>query len=236
MIVLWAQAALAYNYGAGQITRFAENRQEAGAYLDPGTEYYRFLEKAFAGAYTSVPLLWDPEEPQGNAFAENTPNDDRTFIIIRVSAKLPPLDQVAALTYECMNAQNESTFARYIKEAYMGSLTKEEFIRSILRLEHMKLKETRAFLVPQEPFRDMDISQTEFYRRMVHTPDDFDAFLEYLHRIKRKEYDVFDMYSKFYDFITMTPQKRKEQLEAEAQSAAAEEQKAQAAPVQSPQE
>lgn len=229
IVCMWPQTVSAYDHGAMQLRRFADNRKEAGAYLDPETDYYRFLKKAFAGEYTSIPLVWDPEEPQGNAFAENTPNDDRTFIIIRVSAKLPPIDQVAALIYECMNAQNERYFAEYIRDAYLGSLTKVEFVHNILRLEHVKLKETREFLMPQKPFRGMDISRTEFYRRMVFTPDDFDAFLIYLHEIKRKEYDVFDMYSKFYDFITMTPQKRKEQLEEQERIAAEAEKQARAA-------
>ena len=112
-----------------------------------------------------------------------------------------------------MNAQNEKAFAQYIKDAYLGTLSKSEFIHRILRLEHVKLMQVRAFLSPQKPFSELDISQTEFYRKMINTPDDFDAFIAYLHRIKRKEYDVFDMYSKFYDFITITPQKRKEQLD-----------------------
>lgn len=224
-ILLWSQIAQAYDYGAGQILRFSDNRKDTAVFLTEQTEYYRFLEKAFEGSYTSVPLRWDNEEPQGNAFAENTPNDERTLILIRVSSKLPPLDQIAALVYECMNAQNEEMFAEYIKGAYIGSLAKEEFIHSILRLEHVKLKETRAFLSSQIPFSEMDASQTEFYRRMLHTPEDFPAFIEYLHRIKRPEYDVFDMYSKFYDFITLTPQKRKEQIEEEKRKAAEEAQK-----------
>jgi len=215
ILFLCARSAPANEYGTEQLARFADSRQEAAVYMDSRTRYYRFLEEAFEGRYTSVPLVWDNSEPQGNAYAENTPNDERTRIIIRVSSTLPPLDQIAALIYECKNAQNEKMFGTYIREAYMGNLTKTEFIRSILRLEHAKLKETRAFLTVQEPFAGLEPDRTEFYRRMLHTPEDFDAFIDYLHRIKREEYDVFEMYSKFYDFITMTPLKRKAQLDAE---------------------
>lgn len=224
-LLLCAHVATAdeYRYGAEQLAKFADSRKEAAVHLETGTQYYRFLERAFEGLYTSVPLIWDSAEPQGNAYAENTPNDERTRIIIRVSSELPPLDQIAALIYECKNAQNEQIFGEYIQAAYMGNLTKTEFIHNILRLEHKKLKETRAFLTVQYPFSDMDPSRTEFYRRMLHTPENFDAFLDYLHRIKREEYDVFDMYSRFYDFITMTPLKRKAQLDAEKKARQEEE-------------
>ena len=130
-------------------------------------------------------------------------------ILIRVSALLSPTDQIAALVYECRNAQNEKQFARFIREAYMGALGKQDFIREILRLEHKKMKETRAFLSRSSPFRDLDVSKTEFYRKMLGTPEGFEEFIDYLHRVKRPEYDVFDMYSRFYDFLTITPQEAK---------------------------
>jgi hypothetical protein len=142
-------------------------------------------------------------------------------ILIRVSAKLSPEDQVAALVYESRNAQNEKQFARCIREAYMGALAKQDFIREILRLEHRKMKETRAFLVPIPFFRDLDVAKTDFYKKMLGTPEGFEEFIAYLHQVKRPEYDVFDMYSRFYDFLTVTPQKRKAEMDAQARQDAA---------------
>ena len=199
---------------------FVKARPAAGAVLKDIPEISAFLLKAFAGEYTSVPLDWSGEEPQGNAYAENTPNDINTFIRIRVSSKLSPEDQVAALVYECRNAQNEKLFAQHIRDAYLGSLGKEDFIREILRLEHQKMKETRAFLTAIPFFKNLDATRTEFYRKMLGTPDGFEEFIAYLHRIKRPEYDVFDMYSRFYDFLTVTPQKRKAELDAKARQEA----------------
>jgi len=212
--------AKGYDHAAVQLLEFVQSRPAAGAIMDRTAEYYTFLGRAFAGVYTSVPLFWDESAPQGNAYAENTPNDLRTGIIIRVSSKLNAYDQLAALIYECMNAQNEEYFSEFIHEAYLGSLDKTEFIHGILRLEHKKLKETRAFLAPQKPFDTLDISQTDFYRKMVETPDDFEGFLAYLHEVKRPDYDVFDMYSRFYDFITASPQRRKAELDAQARAKA----------------
>lgn len=204
------------DHAGEELAEFARTRPEAGAILHGIPEVVEFLGKAFQGAYTSVPLDWDEAEPQGKAYAENTPSEDGASILIRVSNLLSPADQVAALVYECRNAQNEKQFARFIREAYMGSLAKQDFIREILRLEHKKMKETRAFLAPLPYFRDVDVAKTEFYRKMLGTPEGFEEFIDYLHRVKRPEYDVFDMYSKFYDFLTITPQKRKAELDTKA--------------------
>ena len=209
-------ALRAGDHAREEMAEFARTRPEAGAVLQDIPEIVEFLRKAFQGDYTTVPLDWDEDEPQGKAYAENTPSEDGTSILVRVSALLSPADQVAALVYECRNAQNEKQFARFIREAYMGSLAKQDFIREILRLEHQKMKETRAFLAPLPYFSDLDVAKTEFYRKMVGTPEGFEEFIDYLHRVKRPEYDVFDMYSKFYDFLTVTPQKRKAELEMKA--------------------
>lgn len=204
------------DHAGDELAEFARARPEAGAILQGIPEIVEFLHKAFQGAYTSVPLDWDSDEPQGNAYAENTPSEDGAFIVIRVSAQLSPADQVAALVYESRNAQNEKQFAQFIREAYMGSLAKQDFIREILRLEHKKMKETRAFFAPLQHYRDLDVSRTEFYRKMLGTPEGFEDFINYLHQVKRPEYDVFEMYSKFYDFLTLTPQKRKAEMEAKS--------------------
>ncbi len=143
----------------------------------------------------------DPEEPNDNAYAEHKPSVNRKVINIRVSSTLTPLDQVACLVYEAINAQNEKLFTAITEEAHEGAMTKSEFILNILRLEHKSLKKTLAFLSNQSPYKDIDLSQTIFYSKMSGTPEEFDAFIEYLHRIKRDEYDVFEHYSDFYDFI-----------------------------------
>lgn len=203
-----------------ELAEFARDRPVAATFLKQMPEVVAFLLQAFRGDYTSVPLDWERKEPQGNAYAENTPDDDSSFILIRVSSKLNGPDQVAALVYECRNAQNEKRFAEIIREAYLGRKGKEDFIHDILRLEHVKMKETRAFLTSMEPFRILDPAGTEFYQKMLGTPEGFEEFIAYLHRIKRPDYDVFDMYSKFFDYLTVTPRQRKVELDTAAKEEA----------------
>lgn len=208
------------DHAGEELAEFVRDRPEAGAILREIPEIVEFLRVAFQGAHTSVPLDWNSREPQGNAYAENTPGEKGASILVRVSSRLSPVDQIAALVYECRNARNEKQFATIIREAYLGTLAKEEFIHKILRLEHEKMKETRAFLAPLRPFRDLDPSQTELYRKMLGTPEGFAEFIDYLHQLKRPEYDVFAMYSKFYDYLTVTPRKRKAEMDAKASSKA----------------
>jgi len=216
----WRPAlVLATTHAAQELSAFAGSRQGVGTVINESKEVHAFLLKAFTGLYTSVPLAWDPREPNDNAYAEHKPSLNRKLINIRVSSKLNPLDQVACMVYEAINAQNEKEFAKLTDEAHSGDLTKTEFIDSILRLEHKSLKKTREFLSSHEPFKGADISKTVFYSKMNGTPEEFDAFIEYLHAIKRDDYDVFKHYSDFYDFI-IPPTKRwkareKEQLAAD---------------------
>jgi hypothetical protein len=201
LIVHLAASVAAANASTDQLERFMQSRPGTSDVLNAGPEISRFLHLAFSGVYTSVPLVWDPGEPQGNAYAENIPGNDKKAIIIRVSSALVPLDQVAALVYECLNAQNEHFFAELSRKAHLGFLTKDDFIAGILRLEHRSLKEARAFLSRLEPYRDMDDRGTEFYRKMIGIPEEFDPFLQYLCRIRRPDFDIFSVYSQFYDFI-----------------------------------
>ncbi len=194
-------------YATDQISDFTRARPGTEEILEDGGKVRQFLIEAFSGLYTSVPLAWDPTEPNDNAYAEHKPSLNRKFINIRVSSLLSPLDQVACVVYESMNAQNEYQFTEITEEAHKGLMTKTEFIHNILRLEHKSLKKTRAFLIDQPPYRDVDLSQTIFFSKMYGTPEHFDDFIAYLHRIKRVEYDVFKHYSDFYDFI-IPPTKR----------------------------
>ena len=75
-----------------------------------------------------------------------------------------------------------------------------------------------AFLSNENPYKDIDLSQTIFYSKMSGTPDDFDDFIEYLHRIKRDEYDVFEHYSDFYDFVIPPTRRWKAKQKATAKS------------------
>lgn len=188
-------------YALQQISAFVQSRPAVKPIITEGKSIYQFIEEAFSGTYTSVPLAWDPSEPNDNAYAEHKPSVNRKVINIRVSSILTPWDQVACLVYEAINAQNERQFTEITEEAHEGVMTKSEFILNILRLEHKSLKKTRAFLSKQSPYKDIDLSQTIFYSKMIGTPEDFDDFIEYLQRIKRDEYDVFKHYSDFYDFI-----------------------------------
>ena len=207
-------------YALQQISAFAQSRPAVKPIIAEGKEIHQFMEKAFSGTYTSVPLAWDPAEPNDNAYAEHKPSVNRKFINIRVSSALTPLDQVACLVYEAINAQNEKQFTAITTEAHEGAMTKSEFILNILRLEHKSLKKTLAFLSNQSPYKDIDLSQTIFYSKMSGTPEEFDAFIEYLHRIKRDEYDVFEHYSDFYDFVIPPTRRWKANQKAAAKNAA----------------
>lgn len=219
-------SALANMYAARQISAFTLSRKGTGKIMEESPKVYQFLIEAFNGYYTTVPLAWDPTRPNDNAYAEHKPSVDRKYINIRVSPGLSPLDQVASMVYEAMNAQNEKQFAKITEEAHAGSLTKTEFILEILRLEHKSLKKTRAFLSNQESYKDIDLSQTIFYRKMNGTPENFDDFIQYLQQIKRDEYDVFKHYSDFYDFIipaTKQWDKKRKELAAEGDNEAPDE-------------
>lgn len=220
-ILCWLSPVQADAYAVKQISAFAQSRPAAKPIIDEGKGIYQFMEKAFSGIYTSVPLAWDPAEPNDNAYAEHKPSVNRKVINIRVSSILSPLDQVACLVYEAINAQNEDQFTEITEEAHEGVMTKLEFIHNILRLEHKSLKRTLAFLSKEKPYKDIDLSQTIFYSKMSGTPEEFDDFLEYLHRIKRDEYDVFEHYSNFYDFVIPPTRRWKANQKAAAKSSGA---------------
>lgn len=202
-----SNTAAGATFAEREINAFTKSRQGTEKIMQEGQGVYQFLINAFTGLYTSVPLAWDSAEPNDYAYAEHKPSVNRKLIKIRVSSTLSPLDQVACLVYEAINAQNEKEFTKITEEAHKGNMTKLEFIHSILSLEHKSLKKTYALLSKQEPYKNIELSKTIFYRKMSGTPGEFDAFLEYLQRIKRVEYDVYKHYSDFYDFV-IPPTKR----------------------------
>lgn len=216
-VLFCANPGQAQTYGDEQIADFVESRPAVREIMYVGEELYEFMEKSFMGAYTSVPLAWDPSEPNDNAYAEHKPSVDRKVINVRVSSALSPLDQVACLVYEATNAQNEEQFAFITRQANQGELTKIEFIHSILRLEHQSLKRTLAFLGRQPQYLNPDMEENVFYQKMSGTPEAFEDFLVYLKKIKRDNYDVFEHYSSFYDFV-IPPAKKWQARKAAAET------------------
>lgn len=207
----------AATYAERQLSAFVKSRPGTEEVVTQAKGVHEFLLEAFAGLHTSVPLAWDSHKPNDNAYAEHKPSLNRKVINIRVSNKLSPLDQVACLVYEAINAQNEKQFIEYSEQASNGDLNRSEFILNILSLEHKSLKRTRAFLAKESPFKDVVLSETVFYGKMYGTPEKFEDFIEYLHRIKREDYDVFKHYSDFYDFIV--PPTRRWKIEHKALAA-----------------
>jgi hypothetical protein len=99
------------------------------------------------GEATGLEVIWEPAEPKSGRAAEHEyPPGKENVVVVRISARQPPLDQLAGLVYELHNARRHEVFEKIHEQALQGAIEKTEYVRRILEQEFDAFVETREFL------------------------------------------------------------------------------------------
>lgn len=118
-------------------------------------------------------------------------------VFICVQENQHPIDQFITLLFEIVNARNERQFKSLMDDAYNDSVSKEVFVSTIGRLEFAATLDTRALLIPLR-FSKKEIKQSDYYKRFLNCPTNYEAFLAY-QKDTRSKRDPDKFYEAEYD-------------------------------------
>lgn len=163
------------------------------------------LTNAFSESFTnrSVGVFYfysnNKDEPKASHFYSDTYGCPD--ICICVNENQHPLDEFTSLLYETLNARGEARFRKLTEEARAGTVSKDEFVRGILKIEFEATSRTRDLLASLG-FKKKEIHGSYYYKLFQGCPQDFEGFLAYTKDVSvGRGWDAFQFYEKEYDAL-----------------------------------
>ena len=102
--------------------------------------------------------------------------DNLSVVGIYVRENQPVIDECISILFEAVNSKGEQRFRELYESAKTGSISKNDYVREILRVEFQAVKATKGFLRALN-LTSEEISQSEIYNHFVNSPTNFDVFL-----------------------------------------------------------
>ena len=179
-------------FGEKQVLQMLSDRPAMVGIIDKSGPTYKWVCQQFENAYEGRRVHWDYALPQHGLASEYVGWTGYGFMpgFVRVTGEISGRDQWMVLLYELENIKNAGELAKLIEVSVEQSSSKEEFIKSAVRLEHgaflrlKKLLETWGELGCERP-----LSAREAW--VVDVESDFEKFYEltFLMPQYRKSYD-----------------------------------------------
>jgi len=169
-------------------------------FLTANPEASRMLSNVLSEAFSNrtVQLYYFYSEDESVARACHY-YPDESSVSIRVRENQQPCDEYIILIYEMLNSEGEKRFRKIFHEAQSGTVTKEDFIRSILQQEFEAYKRTQSLLKTFKLGKG-EIAKSYYYNRFFHMPGDFEEFLAYQKKVSPKR-DPVKEYGSQYDYL-----------------------------------
>jgi hypothetical protein len=182
------------------IDQFIRDRPEAGNQLREYPQLEQWLLTEWSKPVEGFRIYWSDDPPTASPTAEHTPQHKYHLIMIRISNKLAPADQLLALSYETCNAQGLSSFDAACEKAAAGIISREDFINEIDQLEYeavLRLKECFPKLLP---LSSKEVEATTLYRNLLEVPIGFHEYQAWSIRTHNQNYlHAQDLYGQDYD-------------------------------------
>jgi hypothetical protein len=194
-------------WGERQVRRMLSDRPFMRGEIDEHDELWNWAISRFAGVDTSRRVLWNPAQPISEA--QCIPHSRFNYGQILVSRcylagqkkgkDLTFEDAWSSAAFELQNLKLSENHNRLVKQARVGSITKQAYVRSVMALEFIAMQETRAFYVTVAlPWmaKKQHVTDPELWYTHSACWGSFDDFLaEFSDALQFH----FDSYGEFYD-------------------------------------
>jgi hypothetical protein len=165
----------------------------------------KVLTNAFAESFTNraVGVFYyysnNKDEPRASHFYPATYGSPEVCICVEENQH--PLDEFITLLYETLNARGEARFKKLTEEARAGTVSKDEFVRGVLKIEFEATSTTRDILASLS-FKQKEIRGAYYHKLFKGCPQDFKGFLAYTKDVSAgRGWDAFQFYGKEYDAL-----------------------------------
>jgi hypothetical protein len=163
----------------------------------------KILTNAFSSAFAKKTVglyyFYSYDESQPRSFHYYPDNVGWPEVVLCVRENQNPMDEFITLLFETLNSKSEDGFTKLGQEAYLGTISKEQFAKEVLRYEFETTKNTRATLLKLK-FGKKETKDSDYYRRFIECPTNFDDFLSYSKKVSQSR-DVMKEYELKYDSL-----------------------------------
>jgi hypothetical protein len=186
----------------GQITNIMVS-PKLSKFLSDYPQAQRILTNAFSNAFSnkSFALFYFysnvESHPRAFHYYPDTAGWPRVVLCIRENQS--PVDEFITLLFETLNSKGESVFTNLEQKAYLGTISKEQFAKEILKCEFDVTKSTRHTLLGLK-LKNREKNGSYYYHRFVECPTNFDDFLSYSKKVS-PDRDAMKEYELKYDWL-----------------------------------
>ncbi len=184
---------------ANSLDRFLTERPDSAMLLSRHSDMEQWLRIEWSKPIANYRIYWSGDQPVVS-MADHGFMPEPKLIVIRVSKRLSPEDQLAALCFEICNAQEFSNIEELAAQAATGSLSREDYIRKKSEKEFKTVLRVRDIIQDRLPLSVDEVSATNLYRHLIQAPDDFGEYQVWNSRISNSNYArTLQYYGKEYD-------------------------------------
>jgi hypothetical protein len=204
LLVLTANGCTTYSresfIKSHSVEQFMRDRPAAGNRLREHPQLEQWLLTQWNKPVEGFRIYWSDDQPTASPTAEHIPQHKYRLIMIRVSNKLAPADQLLALSYETCNAQGLSSFDAACDQAAAGKITRGDFINKIDQLEYAAVLQVKECFPKLFPLSSNEVAATTLYRKLLEVPVGFHEYQAWSIRTHSQNYlHAQDLYGQDYD-------------------------------------
>lgn len=146
------------SHGKGQLNRMLSDIPQmgkdpfTGEKLAAGDPFFESVAVLFSGKASGVPVFWDSALPQGPEDANHTTPRAKELATIRirrrdrVTLEEYSFDYLWSLAlYELHNVQEWEAFSELSIQAWLGRVSRDDYVREVVRVEYGALKALEDF-------------------------------------------------------------------------------------------
>ncbi len=190
---LWAQQGMLESRLSPKLRQFLAPRPAALRSLGAS------LVEAFSNRTYWVCYIYSDDDSEARAFHYYPNTIGLPDVVICLRENQEPMDEFITLLFEVLNSKGEKRFRELTDEARAGTVSKDQFVREVLRREFEATKSTRDSLLMLK-LSEKEKSGSHYYPLFSECPSEFEGFLSYTRRTSRKR-DVVKDYEAQYDSL-----------------------------------
>jgi hypothetical protein len=189
----WAQSNSIVSEASPKLKKFLSDNPEAA------NVFTNAIANAFSNRTVRLFYFYSNDDSEARAFHFYPTMAGSPDVMLCIRENQTPLDEFITTLFETLNSKSESAFTELSQNAYSGTITREQFAKEILRYEFDATTNTRSILLTLK-FGTNEITDSDYYRRFIECPTNFDGFLTYSKKAS-PDRDVMKEYELKYDWL-----------------------------------
>ena len=182
---------------AAVIDDIQRSRPDIAAELADRPAVRTWIAAQFDADVIDLKVLWEAVEPKSGRAAEHEYLSSRGPVVIRVTERVSPLDQLAGLIFELHNMRGYRVFAQIYQDAVEGRIGPEEYGLRNLAQEFEARVANRAFLL--EHFSDVPARELAGHRVLAGLLQPVASPADQLAQARRQGGDLLEHYHEIFD-------------------------------------